>query len=295
MPSPPVEVLLHDAQLTPTVHGALERLHELEEQVRLAQQVLQDLLPASPPSIAGLKAHTYYAPAGKISGDFYDIYRLDESHVAIALADATGHGIPAALLSIFIKRSMSGKEVVSNGYRLLEPAEVLEGLNRDMVNMQLSQCQFLAALYAVYDERTRILRWARGGSPYPIFIRPGQPLRQIKTEGPLVGVIDDAHFETNQIQLEAGDAIVFHTDGVDDLLTGGPDRTHDALHETNWFSRLGRVELSHHIAALNTLRNAASPRTRDLDDITLIALQATASMVSTSSYEDKSRPVLHAP
>lgn len=262
------------------------QLKELEEQVRLARQVQQDLLPKTPPSITGLKLHTWFAPAGEISGDMYDVYRLDESHVAITLADATGHGIPAALLSVFIKRSMYGKELIQDSYRLLQPTEVLERLNREMVRLELSQCQFLAALYAVYDEGTGILRWARGGSPFPILIRPGQPPHQIKSEGPLVGVMTDARFETAEIQLKPQDAVLFHTDGVDDLLAAGnANRSRGELHKTDWFDKLGRVGPWQQISALKLLRDAVPDEGIDLDDITVIALQATATSVPMPPHE----------
>ncbi len=252
------------------------RVRQFDEQVRLARQVQSDLLPQAPPPIDGLNVRTWFAPAADISGDTYDIHRLDETHVAFALADATGHGIPAALLSVFIRRSLQGKVTSDGGYRLLEPDEVLRQLNHDVLRLDLSHCQFLAALYAVFNEETRELTWARGGLPYPILIRHGRPAEQCRSAGPLVGVVDDAHFETTTVRLEPGDAIMFYTDGVEDVLaTMQSDAGRVDVARTDWYANLGRRGLSASLDALEAARAGSGRDTDSCDDITIIALDAT--------------------
>lgn len=253
---------------------AFLKLQQLEDQVRLARQIQQDLLPDALPRIDGLEVDVWYAPAQTISGDIYDVYRLDETRVAFALADATGHGVPAALLSVLIKRSLDARRLEFAPGEPVDPAAVLRRLNDDTCGLALSQCQFVAALFAVYDERTRELCWARGGHPYPILLSPGGPARQIVTQGSLLGVLRDPDFETTRLQLNEGDVVIFHTDGLDDLVGTRPGRPgRDPLPSTAWYRSLSARSAAAGIDTLKTLRQA-NPRGTDLDDITLLALKA---------------------
>ncbi len=187
---------IHDERIPPPATtsesaAALDEWDDLDGQLRLASQVQRDLLPDPLPNLDGIDCRTLYCPAGYVSGDTYDIARIDETHVAISLADATGHGVPAALLTVLIKHYFRGKEVLDGSYRIIPPDEVLSRLNRDLIDTNLSQCQFVAGLHSVYDTTTRHIVWARGGAPYPILIRQGQFARQVRSAGGLIGAFEE--------------------------------------------------------------------------------------------------------
>ncbi|MHC4064429.1 MAG: PP2C family protein-serine/threonine phosphatase, partial [Planctomycetota bacterium] len=140
-------------------------LYHLDEQMRLAGQIQRDLLPDPLPQIEGARIHTLYRPADSVSGDLYDVARLDACHVALSFADATGHGLPAALLTMLARRALQATPGGNGRDALRRPQDVLAELNREILGADLSQCQFLSGLYAVYDENSGALCWARGGSP----------------------------------------------------------------------------------------------------------------------------------
>ncbi len=244
------------------------------EQLRLASQIQRDLLPDPPPRIRGVELSTLYLPADHVSGDIYDVQRLDESHVGLSVADATGHGMPAALLTMFIKRTMRGKETYSSAYRLIPESDVLELLNRELLEASLTQCHFVTALYATYCEETRKLRWARGGGPYPILIRPGLPPQQIRSEGTLLGVLDELDLEPVELTLQPGDVVILHTDGLDSLLL---DRTrssaYDDITETPWFKSLGSETLADHLAEIRDRVQTGRQPDWVVDDVTVLALE----------------------
>ena len=98
-------------------------MHRIDEEMRLAARLQQDFLPKTLPQVGPVRFHTLFRPAGYVSGDLYDVMRLDETHVAFYMADAVGHGMPAALLTMFIKNALVTKEINPNGYRLLPPSE----------------------------------------------------------------------------------------------------------------------------------------------------------------------------
>ncbi len=243
------------------------------EQLKLASQVQRDFLPQNMPKCPGARFITLYRPAEYVSGDIYEITRIDESHVGISVADVTGHGVPAALLTLFIKHALCMKEIRGNDYRILPPDEVLVRLNRSVLAADLQQCQFVTACHIVYDYRQRVVSWARGGSPYPVLIRPGEPVRQIVTQGDLIGAFDEAHFQTHTELLRPGDTMLFFTDGLEALLLmGNPAGRLDHLCQTDWFTRLGTLTADEHVLEIDDLLIDASQHPWPVDDLTVVAL-----------------------
>jgi sigma-B regulation protein RsbU (phosphoserine phosphatase) len=246
---------------------------EREEQLRLASQIQLDLLPEPIIDAHPLSVSTLYLPADHISGDIYDVARLDEDRYAFSIADATGHGIPAALLTILIKRSFRGKEIIDGSYRIIEPDELLARLNQELLSTGLTQCQFITALHAIFDTATREIRWARGGSPYPILLRPGDVPRQLRSAGGLIGALDGQSFEVASHQLEPGDTLLLYTDGLEALLLGREAICTDgAILDCGW---LDQVRVDGPQVALQQIRDRASRLRQDewpRDDISVIAL-----------------------
>jgi len=84
---------------------------ELDEEIRLAARLQQDFLPRRLPKVGSSRFSVYYQPAGFVSGDIYDVARLDETRIGFYVADAVGHGLPAALLTMFIKEALQTKRI----------------------------------------------------------------------------------------------------------------------------------------------------------------------------------------
>src|SRR5256885_4306186 len=113
-------------------------MQRVDEEMRLAARLQQDFLPKTLPQLGKVRFHSLYRPAGYVSGDLYDVMRLDESHVGFYMADAVGHGMPAALLTMFIKNALITKQITPEGYRLLAPGETMAGLNDSIISQNLS-------------------------------------------------------------------------------------------------------------------------------------------------------------
>jgi hypothetical protein len=193
------------------------------EQVRLAGQVQRELLPRTLPRYGNVSFSTVYRPIEYVSGDIYDIRRLDDEHVAVALVDAQGHGIHAALLTVFVKRALRGEGQGKGGARLPKPAEVLAQLNEELLETELSACQFTAAVYVVLNVRTRTVELARGGAPYPVRRRADGRCELVRPDGMLIGVLPEATFETASFELAPGESLVLYSDGIDHVVrSAGP-------------------------------------------------------------------------
>jgi sigma-B regulation protein RsbU (phosphoserine phosphatase) len=250
-----------------------QRVRSLDDQLHQAAAVQRDLLCSAPPRVEGLDIQTLYRPAQSVSGDVYDVTRLDDVHVAISLADVTGHGLPAALLTAYVKRGLRGAETLSGQTHRLEPDDVLARLNLDILEARLDDCQFATAIHAVYNERSRVIRWARGGAPYPILGRRGEAPRHIKSEGPIVGVIPEARFDVVETRLRPGDTLVLHTDGLDALLLNklsglGPCD----LPKTDWFQSLGSRPTKQLVDDLEGRLAAMKPDAWEADDLSAVIL-----------------------
>lgn len=185
------------------------------QQLRLASQVQRELLPRTAPSYGHVSLSTVYRPMDYVSGDIYDVRRLDEDHVAVALIDAEGHGISAALLTVFLRRALREEARRNGGPWPPRPHEVLARLNEDLLETDLSECQFAAAVYAVVNLRSRCVELARGGAPYPILRHADGSCQLLRPAGSVVGVIPDVRFERESLELAPGDSLLLYSDGIE--------------------------------------------------------------------------------
>jgi serine phosphatase RsbU (regulator of sigma subunit) len=247
---------------------------DFDEQMRLASQIQSDLLPEATAEAGPLRISTLYLPADFVSGDTYDITRLDEDRFGFSLADATGHGLPAALLAILVKNSLRGKEIYNGSYRIVEPDEVLSRLNQELLAANLRQCHFITALHAIFDRNTRRMRWARGGVPYPILFQAGQEPRQIRSEGGLIGAFENQSFEVAEVELRTGDVLLFYTDGLEALLLGRRGGQGDeAILRTGWVRGFVEAGPEDGLDEIRRLTEERDPSTWSRDDITALAMR----------------------
>jgi sigma-B regulation protein RsbU (phosphoserine phosphatase) len=246
-------------------------MHRLDEELRLAARIQQDFLPKNLPQVGDVHFHTLFRPAGYVSGDLYDVMRLDEEHVGFFICDAVGHGMPAALLTMYIKRALVTKELLPGGYRLLDPSETLRLLNTALVDQALSQATYATALYGVINTRTLEVAFAKGGHPAPALLRKVGKLEFPEAIGALLGIFPDEQFEVTRLKMEKGDRLFVYSDGIEVGFCGEDiadnQRWQDELHRRRALSTENLLyELS---AELDRQTGSLQPK----DDLTLIAIE----------------------
>jgi sigma-B regulation protein RsbU (phosphoserine phosphatase) len=193
----------------------LQQAHQrVNQELELARRIQQSFLPKTLPEMPQARFAVHYRPCGRVGGDFYDMFRLDEQHVGFYVADAMGHGVPASLLTMFLKKAVRAKEIIDNQYRLLPPQEVLQLLNHDLLDQRLVENSFITMVYGLYDCREGTLRFARAGHPYPVHIPRDGALELLEVQGSLLGVFE-TNFAVRVCQLHPGDKALFYTDGTD--------------------------------------------------------------------------------
>ena len=192
----------------------------LDMELQLAHRLQESLLPQTLPRFEKVVFAAGLRPSGAVSGDFYDVLRLDEKHVGFYVADAIGHGVPAALLTIFVKKGIQTKDISGNSYRLLTPGEALSRLNDDIIEASLSDNPFVTMFYGCVNIDTLEVTYSTGGHPSPLLLHADGTAEAIDIDGPLLGVFH-GDFPVKSVQLVAGDRLVVYSDGVEHA--AGPD------------------------------------------------------------------------
>jgi sigma-B regulation protein RsbU (phosphoserine phosphatase) len=203
------------ALLGRVVESMRAELEERNEELQLAALVQKDFLPAPLAPLHGVRVASLYRPLAQVSGDVYHIEQLDDDRIAIFLADAVGHGIPAALLGMAVCRSLETTDRIDGQLRLLGPGETLARANRRLYEHQRATTRFATAVAAVLDCRTRVMRVATAGHPPAILLRPGEAPRPLEGEGSLLGVFPDERYDEIELELRPNDRLLFYSDGFE--------------------------------------------------------------------------------
>jgi sigma-B regulation protein RsbU (phosphoserine phosphatase) len=243
----------------------------LTEQLRLAGLVQQDFLPAKLPNTEEVQWATLFLPAEWVSGDIYDIVRIDEQHIGFYVADIVGHGMPAALLTIFLKQALIMRETIGNNYRIFSPAEVVGNLNMRMTAQKLSGYQFATCCYCLLNTKTLQLTYARAGHPYPILIRPGQKPVQLQIRGSLLGIFEQAEYVQGTEQLQPGDKLLLFSDGAEPYIGRFEDQ--GGFDFNKEFCNIKDASIVDMIDSLSAVLQNKAIEPTEADDITVVGLE----------------------
>lgn len=249
-------------------------MEQVERELRLASRLQKDFLPKRLPNHGRVRFDRIYRPAGHVSGDLYDVRRLDEHHVGVYLADAIGHGMPAALLAMFMHNALQTKQIdPGKGYRLLSAAEAMGQLNATLAGQGLEHATFATAIYAKVHCNDGTIEFARGGHPLPMLLKgTGEAtiIEEIGGDGALLGVMPDEVFEPHQLVLAPGDRLVFYTDGVETaFVEHGETADMEAWRQA--------IVARRHLPApslVQSLRDAMEGK-QPADDVTILTLEMT--------------------
>ena len=240
------------------------------KQLEMAGHVQRNFLPTRLPHAGNIRWATMFRPAEWVSGDIYDIARLDEEHIGFYLADAVGHSMPAALLTMFLKQAAIMRQTINDKYTIFKPWEVITTLNLRMSEQELAGCLFATCFYGLLNIKTLRLDYARAGHPYPVLIRDNQ-LVQLQSRGGLLGVFPEADFEQKSIQLQSGDKLFVFSDGAEPLLGDSDDDGHFRFNEP--FSEICRLPIEPMIEALSNIAKDYHFKPGEIDDVTAVAME----------------------
>jgi len=194
-------------------------MDRIQQELLLAAKVQRDFLPKTMPMCDTLDAAVMFRPASFVSGDTYDVCQLDEHHIGFFLGDAMGHGVPAALMTLYVTGSLPRREVTKGGVRLIPPGESLERLNAELHDSIAGPTRFVTAICGIIDTRTGIITMACAGHPPPLRVSE-HGVKEVEVSGMLLGVVPDSKYQQVSIKLEENELLVLYSDGVEAAFSG---------------------------------------------------------------------------
>lgn len=281
-----LETLARYAPLVRAMERELDHLHRLgdqlnryfgqiDQEMRLAGRLQRDFLPREMPTIPPFSFEVLYRPASWVSGDMYDVFRVDTNHVGLFVADAMGHGVAAGLLTMFIRQALAPRRYPSPTPTIRAPAEVLEDLHHCLVRQNLPNSQFVTAVYGLLDTQTRQLCIARGGHPYPLRIRGDGTIEELRAGGSLLGLTDvPAEFVPLCVPLQPRDHVIFYTDGLEDVFLS-PEPAAIGSEEptfTEQFREWAKLDAPGLVRAIGEHVDGRAGSLHPADDMTLLVL-----------------------
>lgn len=194
--------------MLPSFEREIRARERVEQELRVARSIQQASLPKEVPSLQDWRITPYYRPAREVGGDFYDFFELEAGQVALVMGDATGKGVPAALV---VGATSSMLRAVAQGSDF-SPGEVLERVN-EALSARISSNTFVTCFYAVLDPRSGRLGYANAGHNPP-FWRHEHAAVELKARGMPLGLMPGMFYEEGEADLARGDSVIFHTDGL---------------------------------------------------------------------------------
>jgi sigma-B regulation protein RsbU (phosphoserine phosphatase) len=241
-----------------------------ERDLRIAREIQMGLLPAEIPARVrgtGLDVHALLEPAQQVGGDLYEVLRLGEDRLLVALGDVSGKGIPAALfmgVTMTLLRSLARQSA--------RPDEILRRVNDELLE-QNPRGMFVTLQCLVIDTATRQVACATAGHHEAALLSPGKPPRLVLgSTGRVVGLMPGNPVETESLELQPGETLVLFTDGVSEAFA--PDGS--LFGEERLLAQLaqapGRTASETSLGVLDAVRRHAAGA-KQSDDITVVSVR----------------------
>ncbi len=238
----------------------------MQRDLHRAEVIQRSLLPNEPPAIQGFCVQTLYRPGRAVGGDLYDVVSIANRYLVMVVADASGHGVSAAMLAVLFKHRL--RIVDEHSGSAFQPAQALTHINTALHDDVMAPGVFFTCAYCILDSQTHELVMASAGHPPLLWLHNDGEVEQLEHTGPALGLYEDAQFEERRIKLEYGDRVLLYTDGLFDVSdTGSPDVETIAA---------SLRSLSPHRRVLEQVLVAVSggQEREDRDDVTMLLLDA---------------------
>jgi serine phosphatase RsbU (regulator of sigma subunit) len=261
---------------TPVLEDLGQEIRErerVEQELHVARSIQQASLPKEVPTLEGWQISPYYQPAREVGGDFYDFHLLPEDRLGLVVGDATGKGVPAALV---MSTTCGMLRLAAQGSS--SPGQMLRGVNEVLFG-NIPSNMFVTCFYAILDPRNGRLRFANAGHDLPYLHRNGNA-EELKARGMPLGLMPEMSYEEKETILHSGEAALLYSDGLVEA--------HNPKGEMFGCPRLKTIIAEHGEnrslgdLLLKELYSFTGERWEQEDDITLLTLRRSAPPSETS-------------
>jgi serine phosphatase RsbU (regulator of sigma subunit)/predicted ester cyclase len=249
--------------------GERERV---DQELRVARRIQHTSLPEEVPQLEGWQISPFYQPAREVGGDFYDFHLLSEGRVGLAVGDATGKGVPAALV---MATTCGMLQLAAQDLESSSPSEVLRRVNEALLP-RIPANMFVTCFYCILDPKSASLSYANAGHDLPYVLRgSGGECEELRARGMPLGLMPGMSYEEKETILEAGEVTLLYSDGLVEA--------HAPKGEMFGFPRLRALIAQHGEQRslgdflLEQLYSFVGEGWEQEDDITLLTLERSAS------------------
>jgi serine phosphatase RsbU (regulator of sigma subunit)/predicted ester cyclase len=241
----------------------------VEQDLRVARSIQQASLPKEVPELEGWQISPYYQPAREVGGDFYDFHLLPEDRLGLVVGDATGKGVPAALV---MSTTCGMLRLAAQGSS--SPGQMLQEVN-EVLFPNIPPNMFVTCFYAILDPTSGHLVYANAGHDLPYLHRNGDA-EELRARGMPLGLMPAMNYEEKETILHSGQAALLYSDGLVEA--------HDPEGDMFGFPRLKALIAEHGEKRslgeflLEELYSFTGERWEQEDDITLLTLKRSASL-----------------
>ncbi len=255
--------------ILPSFEREVRMRERVEQELRVARSIQQASLPKEVPTLENWQITPYYQPAREVGGDFYDFHLLSEGRLGLVVGDATGKGVPAALVMASARSMLRAVAQASES-----PGEVLRSVNDPLVT-DIPPNMFVTCFYAILDPNSGSLTYANAGHDLP-YLWHGGDCEELRARGMPLGLMPGMGYEEKEIELDVGEGVFFYSDGLVEA--------HDPKGEMFGFPRLRALVAQHAEEQalaellLEELYSFVGEGWEQEDDITLLTLQRSATL-----------------
>lgn len=254
------------------MRGMYEKLMADQE---IARGMQQSMLPVGFPENEYVTFSAGYVPAEKLSGDFYNVFKIDETRFGICVGDVSGHGVSAAMLSIFTYQKMQSLMEETEGEGMTIPSMVLKHLYDSFNSANFNDDMYIVMIYGVFNTQTGILSYASGGlNTTPLRIRPDGAVQELDNDGFAICKLGDLlkpKFINRQILLFPGDKLLLYTDGLVDA-RNSDNNEYSVKRLKSVISKYNKWGIGHLTEAIINDVTEFVGNKKPADDITLLAM-----------------------
>jgi serine phosphatase RsbU (regulator of sigma subunit) len=245
----------------------------VEQELRVARRIQQASLPKEVPTLEGWEISPHYQPAREVGGDFYDFHLLSEGRLGLVVGDATGKGVPAALVMSTTCGMLQAVSEASDSSSS-SPGEVLKRVN-EALTVRIPPNMFVTCFYAILEPESGSLTYANAGHDLPYLHRNGDA-EELRARGMPLGLMPGMSYEEGEISLREGNCVLFYSDGLVEA--------HDPKGEMFGFPRLSTLVAQHGEEGslgdflMEELYSFVGEGWEQEDDITLLTLRRSSSL-----------------
>jgi len=238
----------------------------VEQELEVARSIQQASLPKEVPALEGWQIAPYYQPAREVGGDFYDFHLLSRGRLGVVVGDATGKGVPAALV---MSTTCGMLQAISQTLDSSSPGEVLSRVNETLL-ARIPANMFVTCFYGVLDPRSGSFTYANAGHDLP-YLWHGGDAEELRARGMPLGLMPGMSYEEKKMVLEPRDSALLYSDGLVEA--------HDPKGEMFGFPRLRELVAEHgekrslENSLLEELYSFVGEGWEQEDDITLLTLR----------------------